>query len=312
MIFTAIVYIVIELHASGCKLLNILWKPFHPVFHRFRRSFNIRGSVITTFATFICLSYSKVIITTLNIFNYTIIYSSSNTNHSNHTQLYFNSSISYRAARNVPYFLVATLMMTIFNILPLVTLLVFHTRLCQCFHRYRLICELVKVFHKHFKDGVDNSADYRSLSGLYLVFRVLYGLTFAISDYYYVQWLLSFFMVLTISYLHPYKEKRYNCFDTFWFAGLTIFFVSIHYISVSEVSKNNLVNIFVSWITLTLPFVYANFLLLLYIAKRMKACNKNCFKTCCQLKINSSRNSTHEEIPDRLLNPAEYRPLLQK
>ena len=65
-------------------------------------------------------------------------------------------------------------MLFLFCVLPLVTLLVFHTRLCKCLHKYRLLCEVVKVFQKHFKDGSGETSDLRSFSGLYFAFQIVY------------------------------------------------------------------------------------------------------------------------------------------
>lgn len=223
MLFAAIVYTTIEMHARGCKLFNVLWRPFHPVFYRFRKFCNIRGSVINAFATFLCLSYSKILMTSFNIMSITRIYSSSPSSYDNITFLYFNSSILYNETGNIPYFIIGIFMPTVFCILPLITLLVFHTRLCKCVHKYKLLCEVVKVFQKHFKDGTNGTTDYRSFSGLYLAFQVLYVLTYSsgVEYTFYAQWFLSFLAVLLISYLHPYKEEKYNCLDSFWFAQLT-------------------------------------------------------------------------------------------
>ena len=45
LVFTVALYVVIELHAKGCKPLVTLWRPFHPLSFRFRKVLNIRGSI---------------------------------------------------------------------------------------------------------------------------------------------------------------------------------------------------------------------------------------------------------------------------
>ena len=54
-------YIIIELYDRKCILLVMAWKPFHQVITRFKKSWNIRTSVIDSFATFILLSYVKFV-----------------------------------------------------------------------------------------------------------------------------------------------------------------------------------------------------------------------------------------------------------
>ncbi len=64
-----ITYIGIELHARNVRLIVILWKPFHRLFH-LRRSLDSRSSVIATFFTFIPLSFSKLMFITFVIINF--------------------------------------------------------------------------------------------------------------------------------------------------------------------------------------------------------------------------------------------------
>ena len=126
-------YVVIEMHARGYKALVVLWKPFHPVFYRFRKVLNIRGSVINAFATFICLSYSKILATSFNLMFFASVY---NTTHGSVDHkgnfLFYNASIPFSDVGNAPYFVLAVTMLTVFCLLPLLALLLLHTRFCRC------------------------------------------------------------------------------------------------------------------------------------------------------------------------------------
>ncbi len=314
LLFTAIVYITIELHARGCKLLNIMWRPFNPIFYQFRKFCNIRGSVINAFATFICFSYSKILLTSFSILSFTLISSSNPSNFTNKTFLYFNSSISFDKPGNIPYYVVGIVMPTVFCILPLITLLVFHTRLCKCFHKYKLLCEVVKVFQKHFKDGTDGTSDYRFFSGFYFTIRVFYFLIRYLNTlyYYYADWFLCFCALLLISYLQPYKERKYNGLDTFWFAGLTAIIFSLQY--QATVAGGKKINDIVVAVGLLVPFFYINILVIYIVLKtiRKKICWTHCQGTRCTCCYRKSTGSMQDELPDRIINSVEYRPLLQK
>ena len=62
-----ITYVVIELHARGCRVLVWLWRPFHRCCVRFSRAMDIQSSIIKAFATFLLLSYVKLLNTILDI-----------------------------------------------------------------------------------------------------------------------------------------------------------------------------------------------------------------------------------------------------
>jgi len=307
--FAAVLYILIELHARGCRLLSVLWKPFHPIFYRFRKCCNIRGSVINAFATFVCLSYSKILVTSFNITNYTKIQSS---NHSDQpTSYYFNSSVDYRSPEITPYYIIAGFMAGVFCILPMITLLIFHTRLCMCFHRHTLLCEVVKVFQKHFKDGSNGTPDHRSFSALYFMFLASYLLAqyLQIEGAFFMKWFTLLFSLLVIAYLQPYKEKKYNCLNTFWLSFLITRLISIQYQRFTGTTGLN----YALWIAaMLLPAVYISIIILYRVLRMVTSsiCRKSCLR---RSPINSNTaNGIGDQFPDRINNSIEYKPLLQR
>jgi hypothetical protein len=67
LLLVIITYVVIELHARGCRVLVWLWRPFHRCCVRFTRAMDIQSSIIKAFATFLLLSYVKLLNATLDI-----------------------------------------------------------------------------------------------------------------------------------------------------------------------------------------------------------------------------------------------------
>ena len=67
-------YILIELHDRRVSFIVTLWKPFKNVLSVFRQSWDIRTSVLDSFATFFLLSYYKVISVTSDILTPTEIH----------------------------------------------------------------------------------------------------------------------------------------------------------------------------------------------------------------------------------------------
>ena len=221
-------YVAIEMHARGYKALVVLWKPFHPVFYRFRKVLNIRGSVINAFATFICLSYSKILATSFNLMFFGSVYVYNTTygsvDHKGNF-LFYNASIPFSDVGNAPYFVLAVTMLAVFCLLPLLALLLLHTRFCRCLRKCKLLLEVVKSCQKHYKDGSHGTSDLRSFSALPFVVRFLMHLTLCLnlgfSQFSVARFSIGFVASLSIAYSHPYKVRKYNYLDTFWFSLLT-------------------------------------------------------------------------------------------
>ena len=61
LLLTVVIYFCIQMYDSGVRVVVCVWRPFHVCFARFRRKWNFKGSVINAFATFLLLSYSKLL-----------------------------------------------------------------------------------------------------------------------------------------------------------------------------------------------------------------------------------------------------------
>ncbi len=200
----------------------------------------------------------------------------------------------------------------IFCILPLATILIFHTRLCRCFHKYKLPCEVVKVFQKHYKDGTAGTPDYRLFAGFYFVSRIAYLLTLSTStlNNFYAQWFLAFVAVLLISYLQPYKDRKFNCLDCFWFAELTAMRVSLYQYETN--TGNNILNGVIISLGVLMPFIYFITLVVYVVLKTI--CRRLCPRISCICCRNCFKKRSlipsQDQLPHRLLHSQEYRPLL--
>ena len=347
-------YVVIEMHARGYKALVVLWKPFHPVFYRFRKIFNIRGSVMNAFATFICLSYSKILATSFNLMFFGGIYNTTHgSGHHKGKFLFYNASIPFSDVGNAPYFVLAVTMLAVFCLLPLLALLLLHTRFCRCLRKFKLLLEVVKSCHKHYKDGSHGTSDLRPFSALPFMVRLLMLLTLSVGLGYdhadVAHFSIGFVASLSIAYSHPYKERKYNYLDSFWFSLLTFGLFGLLYMEYagSDVLTNTIV---VAGILLPLMYMSA-VVVYLFVRWCVRArCVQHCFRSLlmslwyckpkgCDCQVEGQLDDQlphdqlphdqlphdqlphdqlphdklpHDQLPHRLLNPAEYEPLLQK
>ena len=221
-----VTFLVIELHGHNVRLVVLLWKPFNRLFARFRRTWDIRYSIVNAFSTFLLLSYSKIISVSFRLLYHTSIYNVNGTIISQSSQLdpttQNNSGISF----------VAITVIIIFTIFPILLLLLYPTKLFQkCLRRCR--CRAVHAVHLFvntyqgcLNDGSNNTRDYRAVSALYLLLRFvllsIYIQNTVIADREFSFILFSIlFMVISISLatFKPYKEDYLN------YCELAIFFL---------------------------------------------------------------------------------------
>ena len=74
LVLTVMIYLCIEMHDRGVRLMVCVWRPFHVCFARFRRKWDPKGSVIHAFATFLLLSYSKLLTVSYSLLGATELY----------------------------------------------------------------------------------------------------------------------------------------------------------------------------------------------------------------------------------------------
>ena len=313
LLLIAAVYFILEMKGRGCWLLNFMWKPFHSVRYRFKKAFNIRGSIINAFATFISLSHFKILMVSFDIASQTSVYSSA-ARHYKH-RLYFNASVEILDTGNLPYFVLASAMVAIFCVLPLLVL-VFGSAKCRrlrCLYKCTLLREVLKVYYKHFKDGSNGTSDYRCFSALYFAIRIFFLLSSYLTYTYrhYVRCLLFLTAALLFSCFRPYKKSIYNFLDSFWFTQLTIFTLTILY---QIYIASNKLNMAVLVLGGTLPLFCACIYTVFQCGKILLphlSCCRVCLLKCCRKRNHGSMICEETEgLPERLINSAEYRPLL--
>ncbi len=97
-----LIYVSVELHARGCKVLVCLWKPFRICCTRTRRWMDPRGSIINVFATFLMLSYTKLVIISLYMLRYIHFYSNTG-QRVGPRMVYLDATAHYYSVKYFPY-----------------------------------------------------------------------------------------------------------------------------------------------------------------------------------------------------------------
>ena len=177
-LMTIFVYALIELYDCNCKIIIILSYPLQTLCRYCCRRWDPKQSILSTFATFLLLSYSKLLFVSCNFLFAVQSYNSTDAIIPNSTVLLYDPNIPFFQSKHTPYIIIALSVITIFILLPSLLLLLYPTclfrrLLTRCgFQRWDILHMIMDTFQGWYKDGTEGTRDYRSLSALYMLLRV--------------------------------------------------------------------------------------------------------------------------------------------
>ena len=240
LLLTIVTYICIELYDNNCRVIAFVWKPFSWCLskiqkHRVLNLNSIKYNIISTFSSFIVFSYSKILFTCFNIMNFTHIYKVNGHNYMSQHQYFlrYNASIPYFSSQHKPYFITAVSIFAIFNVFPMLLLLVYPTKTFQktlgCFPKvnWHFLHVFMDSFQGCYKNGTDNKWDYRYFAGLYLLIRIFNCLHNIldikyIQEVYFLLFLCPWVFSVLFGVLRPYKNDLFNHLDCTFFGLLAL------------------------------------------------------------------------------------------
>ena len=320
LLLTVVIYFCIQMYDSGVRVVVCVWRPFHVCFARFRRKWNLKGSVIHAFATFLLLSYSKLLTVSYSLLGATELYNNRG-ERVGPVVLYFDASIEYFSRQHFPFAVLAICVLLVFVLFPLLLLLLYPMRSFQrclgyCTRiRWQFLHTFADTFQGGYKNGTSGTWDFRYFAGLYLLLRIVLLVAFIFPVTY--QWLIQIplpvIVSLSFAYFRPYKNNYFNIIDGLAFAllALTIYFIMYDI-------KANPFPIQILFVVGLIPLLYFLSFVLYKILSRVSL-----FNTCCSRirKVLQGRNENQhlhiergdnieEDLPDRIVNPHMYQPLL--
>ena len=175
-------YLLVLLYDCNIRIIVWLLKPFVSFFIKFRRVWSIKSSLVDAFATFLLLSYVKILSVSVDLLMPVLLY-----NQMGHTlpQLYlFNQgNVAFLGSHHLPYACLALFFLLTFTLLPMLLLFLYPCSCFQvCLNRTGCSCQSLHIFmdtfQGHYKNGTNGTRDLRFFSGLNLLLRVVvYGST---------------------------------------------------------------------------------------------------------------------------------------
>lgn len=122
-------YTLIELHDRNFKIIIYLNYPLKKLCRYCRGRWNPKKSILSTFATFLLLSYSKLLFVSCNFLFAVQSYNSTGDIIPNSTVLLYDPNIPFFQSKHIHYIVISLSAITTFVLLPPLLLLLYPTHL---------------------------------------------------------------------------------------------------------------------------------------------------------------------------------------
>ena len=178
-------FFLVKLH-DNFTIVVWFWRPFHRCLVCFRRQWNTQSYLIYALATFVILSYVKILNTSYEFLILSQLYDVEG-NNIYKAYWYYDGRVDMTSKSYLPYLVLALFMLLIFNVFPLALLALYPFK---CFQRFLEIClsQNCRIMLHIYMDSFhgcyeDNTSDYRHFATLYLAVRFLHLLMSSMFNY---------------------------------------------------------------------------------------------------------------------------------
>ena len=210
-------YVAVRLH-ERYPLVEKLWLPVYRVFISIRREWDMRGKLIEAVATFLVLSYVKILNVSADLLTPVFVKNIEGKTLSQ-PYLYLNAEILFFGSEHLPYGILAITMIITFNLIPMLLLLLcscycFRTCLRKCRLNIDNFLPLVEAFQGCYRHQCEWFA------GTYLLLRLIFLVTLALVNYDTAYSVFGFYflaLTLIVTFVAPYKENIHNKMDATFF-----------------------------------------------------------------------------------------------
>ena len=324
---TLITYVCIKLHDNNFRPVVWLWKPFHRHFVHLRRRWDSTAPIINAFTTFLLLSFSKILFVSFMLLH-TFSLKHLHNNFPNECFLYYDSTVECHTQEYTIFSALAYCVLVIFIMCPTILLISYPTRLfrkcvsCCNFRRWHALHMFVESFQGQYKDGTNGTHDFRMVSASFLILRILilalflnhHRLPAHTAE---MQGVLVACASCIYAITRPYKLNFMNNVD------IAILFLLVIFVTSTSASSPVLTYIILgSTLLLLIPHMMLIFYICYKLAKkigitqslkRMYKTLKRCIQTTrppSEAEVDVEAESDTGSLPDRLINPVEYEPVL--
>ena len=214
-----VAYILIELHARNCKLIILASKVFRHFLSCIHKQKSISDSIIHTYATFYFLSFSYIVYFAYSILNFLAVYDVYGKIIKR--VLAYEHSINWFSTHHLCYAIPTILILLLLGVCPTLLLCSQTSRYLKKCCKFRprtqlMVNTFVESFSSCYKDGLNNTYDFRFLTPLPMVAGLF--MLFLLLSHKYTQRLYShslfsvsfLLLAFVLAFLRPYKSLYMN------------------------------------------------------------------------------------------------------
>ena len=280
MLLILITYIATELHSQGYRVITVLWQPFHLCSIYFRKEWNIKSSLIDVFATFLLLSYNRLLDINFSLLMYITPYNPKGETVGRY--VYYDSSKKFFGHEHRLFGNFAVFVLFFFNVIPFLLLLLYPMKwFQQCLNYFKInritLHTFVDSFAGCYKDGTEpETRDCRYFAALFFLLRFANSISvfWTFDGFYLVIFpiILVCFSTLFIS-AQPYRSKfSKNNITTVIFLMISIILCCCYFgvnTALTSYPRSYPSLLIFTFLVASLPIVYVTCLTLRWIYDRM-------------------------------------------
>ena len=213
-----VTYVLIRLYDRNFTPIVSIWKPFQAVLKYTKRKIETRTTLIDPFCTFFFLSNAKLASSCVDLLVPVTVHELNSTGHLTHSwRLYYNATIPYFGHQHLPYAILATGMLLLSVLFPVLLLTLYpfrwFQRLLNLFPvRWYILRTFVESFHGCYMDGTEpGTHDYRWCASIVFILRfVLLLIAIFTMGSAYIPIATMVLVIVTILYItfQPFKENK--------------------------------------------------------------------------------------------------------
>ena len=223
-----LLYAWITLYDKGYKCVVFITRPFHRCMARFWSMTGIEPSFTHSIASIYILCFTQLAATSFKILSFDV----NSTSSFNDTKFCYGMKQQYFDVKHGFAGFFAILVLLFMIVLPTLYILLypfkwFHKLLDHLHLRKQLLISLGDVFTGPYKNGTENTYDYRFMAGLYLLAKIIILSQF-IYGYYSIfsvpisQACCSFLLAVIVIIFRPFQRNIHN-FNEFLIMFITMF-----------------------------------------------------------------------------------------
>ena len=249
-----LIYVWIILYNKGFKCVVLVTRPFHYCMARFWSMAGIEPSLIHSIASIYILCFTQIAGVSFKILRFSLTLN--NNDSINGSNFFYDANIKYFHSVHAAAGCVAIIVLIVVIIIP--TLYIqfyrfkwFHKLLGIMHLRKQLLLSLGDVFTGLYKNGSDNTFDYRFFAGFYLLARVIImslilpiGIGYVSLSFYIIllsaiQGFCVFLLAIMVLIFRPFKRNIHNFLEVMMLIMEIIFFGSLIIVIVTNVNNDN-------------------------------------------------------------------------